>query len=316
MRIASIDIGTNSVRYIAEKVPSYGPPVLLTRGLAAPRLGEGLSRTGSLSDEAITRTIRELSRIKSELETMEVREFRCVGTEALRVAANAKIFIRRVREEAGLTVIILTGEEEARLVYAGAMDNLIVPTKGNVLADVGGGSTEIITISGEEEPRFVSLPLGCVRLKEQFSPATEPGRSRLKRMMEYCRSVLRERYPIPSWEAIQEVEEHTLIGLGGTFTTLAAIHLRLSTYDGERVHGLILSGEEIGRIGERLPRQPLGKRKNIPGLEPSRADIIIPGMIIVQSIMNHLGLDCVTISDRGILFGILANLSDPAAAGW
>ncbi|MDP8214818.1 MAG: Ppx/GppA phosphatase family protein [Candidatus Euphemobacter frigidus] len=302
MRFACIDIGTNSVRYLAAEIDSSGQPVILDQGLATPRLGEGLTETGSLSDEAIDRTISELSRIKNELESMGVREFRCVGTEALRIASNAGTFLRRAGE-AGLTVTVLSGEEEARLVYTGALYNITVATEGKVLADVGGGSTEIITARGEGEPHFISLPLGCVRLREQFRMDTEPDRAGLDRMREHCRNILREHYPESSREAIKESGEYTLIGLGGTFTTLAAIHLGLPTYDRDRVHGSVLTAKEIGRIEEKLVRLPLAERKNIPGLEPSRADIIIPGTIIVQSIMDHLGLSRVTISDRGLLWG-------------
>jgi len=165
MIIAGIDIGTNSVRYLAVETQPSGPPKIITSSLRTPRLGEGLTGTGRLSNNAVDRTISALSLIKNGLESMGVSEFRCVGTEALRLAGNGDIFIRRA-SEIGLTITILTGEEEARLIYAGAMDNLDLSTGGYTLADVGGGSTEIITAIKGGEPHFISLPLGCVRLKE------------------------------------------------------------------------------------------------------------------------------------------------------
>jgi exopolyphosphatase/guanosine-5'-triphosphate,3'-diphosphate pyrophosphatase len=328
MIIAGIDIGTNSVRYLAVETQPSGPPKIITSSLRTPRLGEGLTGTGRLSNNAVDRTISALSLIKNGLESMGVSEFRCVGTEALRLAGNGDIFIRRA-SEIGLTITILTGEEEARLIYAGATDNLDLLTGGYTLADVGGGSTEIITATKGGEPHFISLPLGCVRLKElSFTtvgaaskhdyrgkmplPQKAMGipiqeqifRPELDRMMEYCRDLLRKKYPAaPAKEAINSAET-TLIGLGGTFTTLAAVHLRLTDYDGDQVHNLILSEEEISQIRERMRQMPPEERKQVPGLEPSRADIIIPGIIIVQSIMEHFGFNRVTISDRGILWGL------------
>ena len=336
MIIAGIDIGTNSVRYLAVETQPSGPPKIITSGLRTPRLGEGLTGTGRLSNNAVDRTISALSLIKNGLESMGVSEFRCVGTEALRLAGNGDIFIRRA-SEIGLTITILTGEEEARLIYAGATDNLDLLTGGYTLADVGGGSTEIITATEGGEPHFISLPLGCVRLKE-LSFTTVGAASRrsgrmtdsrdyrgkmplpqkamgipipdqrfqreLDRMREYCLDLLRKKYPATSAKEAINSAETTLIGLGGTFTTLAAVHLRLTDYDEDQVHNLILSEEEISQIRERLRQMPPEERKQVPGLEPSRADIIIPGIIIIQSIMDHLGFNRVTISDRGILWGL------------
>ena len=328
MIIAGIDIGTNSVRYLAVETQPSGPPKIITSSLRTPRLGEGLTGTGKLSNNAVDRTISALSLIKNGLESMGVSEFRCVGTEALRLAGNGDIFIRRA-SEIGLTITILTGDEEARLIYAGATDNLNLSTGGYTLADVGGGSTEIITAMKGGEPHFISLPLGCVRLKELSFTTVGAASSRdyrgkmplpqkamgipipeqsfrpeLDRMMEYCRDLLRKKSPAaPAKRSIGSTET-PLIGLGGTFTTLAAVLLKLKEYDGYRVHGLILTGEEIHRIREKLMRLSPSERKQVPGLEPSRADIIIPGIIIVQSIMEHFGFNRVTISDRGILWGL------------
>jgi exopolyphosphatase / guanosine-5'-triphosphate,3'-diphosphate pyrophosphatase len=303
LRIAGIDIGTNSVRYLAVEAHPSSPSEIIARGLATPRLGEGLTGTGRISDKAVNRTISKLSLIKNELESMGVSEFRCVGTEALRLAGNGDIFIRRAAE-IGLTINILTGEEEARLIYAGATDNLDLSTSGYILVDPGGGSTEIITAMEGKEPHFVSLPLGCVRLKELA------GDHGLDWMREYCHDLLEKDFPAaPAKESVSS-DRKTLIGLGGTFTTLAAIHLQLTDYDGDRIHGLPIPTEEIGRIGEKLFRCDADEMKKIPGMEPSRADIIISGITIVQSIMDHFRFSQVIISDRGLLWGLIPKYSE------
>ena len=301
--MAGIDIGTNSVRYLAVEIHPAGPPGIIVRGLRTPRLGEGLGGTGMISDEAFERTINELSRIKDELESMGVSRFKCVGTEALRRSGNGDIFIRRAAE-IGLTIDILTGEEEARLIFKGATGNLDLSTGGYILADVGGGSTEIITAEGGREPHFTSLPLGCVRLKELS------GDRSFDWTREYCHNLLVKYFPAaPAKESVSP-DEKTLIGLGGTFSTLAAIHLQLTDYDGDRIHGFPIPAEEIGRIGEEIFRCDADEMKKIPGLEPSRTDIIIPGIIIVQSIMDHFRFSQVIISDRGLLWGLLPKYSE------
>lgn len=218
-----------------------------------------------------------------------------MATEALRLAGNSGDFLRRAAAR-GFGVEIISGEEEARLVRRGAISGLPAAGGNTVLADLGGGSTELIP-TGPGRP--ASLPLGAVRLKEKFSPGREPDSFRLERMRDHCRQVLKV-------SAAGFTSADTLVGIGGTFTTLAAIRLGLAVYDGDRVHGLVLSGEEIEELFHRLRGLSPEDRRLLPGLEPARADIIIPGTVIVQTFLEHLSLDRVTISDRGLLFGLLA----------
>ena len=347
MKVAFVDIGTNSIRYLAVSISPSGKFSILTRGLTAPRLGEGLSGSGRLRPEAISRTLKKLKKIKTSLEARGVKEFECAGTEALRKAANARVFVAGA-EKLDLKVKILSGEEEAELIYLGATRELNIKEKKITLIDVGGGSTEIITITKQDrKPTFLSLPLGCVRLKEQFGPGgknvaapfrvrriprrlprpvgTPPlagslaGKSaattsssgikesasnetaesdRWRAIKNYCLLRLREEWPYP-------LKNLPLIGLGGTFTTLAAIHLKLSVYRGEKVHGQTLPRREIEKIFQLLQSISLKKRKEVPGLPPARADIIVPGTIIIRAVMEHTGAEEVTISDRGLLFGLL-----------
>ncbi len=217
-----------------------------------------------------------------------------MGTAALRLAENGADFLRRTAT-LGLEVEAISGEEEARLILRGALSGLPAFGGETVLADVGGGSTELIP-SGPRHP--VSLPIGAVRLKERFSPGREPDLSGLERMREYCRAALERAFP-------EITRPSALVGPGGTFTTLAAIRLRLPVYDGGRVHGLEMTGKEIEEIFLRLRGLSPEERLRLPGLDPARSDIIIPGAVIVRALLEHLSLDRVTISDRGLLFGML-----------
>lgn len=249
---------------------------------------------GKLRESALRRTLGALEGLKKNLAGLGVTDFRAVGTEALRLAENRENFLRTAAG-AGVEVEIISGEEEARLIRRGGLSGLRPAGRETLLADPGGGSTELIP-AGPGSP--VSLPLGAVRLKERFSPGRDADSAALARMRAYCRSLLEELRPDFPPAA-------RLVGLGGTFTTLAAIRLRLEDYEGEKVHGFQLTGEEIGRIYKRLLDLSPQRRKQLPGLEPSRADIILPGTVIVRAIIEWLGLDRVTVSDRGLLFGLL-----------
>lgn len=290
MKIAFIDIGTNSVRYLAVSVDSSRKTTVLARGLAAPRLGRGLAATGRLRTESITRTLKTLARLKETLRKKGVRSFRSVGTAALRSAFNARDFTSRARS-LGFQVRVLSGEEEAGLAYLGAAGSLPA-----VLIDVGGGSTEFIT-PGRRRPRLASLPLGAVRLKERIHFETNPAEL-LRTMRERCLRILKKDWPDPP-------PGLPLTGLGGTITTLAAVRLRLEEYDGERVHGLVLSRGEIEEMLRKLTALTPEERERLPGLDPARADIIIPGTVIVRAIMDYIGAVEITVSDRGLLFGLL-----------
>jgi len=303
MKIGFIDVGTNSVRYLAVEIPPRGDTILLGRGLSTPRLGEGVSVSGMLQPAAIRRTILALRGIADDLAEKGVTDFECVGTEALRAASNACAFLREA-EKLGLKVEILLGEEEAELISRGAADDLPVSSPGCVLADIGGGSTEIIVRRRGRDlgPALASLPLGCVRLQETFGGEDESSRAKIR---EFCRWKLEEAsIPRPS---------ASLVGLGGTFTTLAAVDRELETYRGDLVHGVRLSRARVGEILGRLCALPLPKRKKVAGLEPSRADIILPGIAIAEAVMDYLVAPEVTISDRGILFGLLARRREDTA---
>ena len=290
VKVAFIDIGTNSIRYLAVSISPSDKFSILKLGLTAPRLGEGISGSGMLRKEAMSRALKTLQNIKTTLEASGVMVFECAGTEALRKAGNAREFTAAA-EKMGLKIKILSGKQEAELVYLGAAGELKSQGGKMMLADVGGGSTEIITANRKDKKtELLSLPLGCVRLKEQFvTPA---------KMKNHSLNLLRKKWPKPPRNV-------SLVGLGGTFTTLAAIHLELPVYRGEKVHGLKLSRKEIDTIFRRLQSLPLKRREEVIGLPRQRADIMIPGTIIIRALLEHTGAEEVTVSDRGFLFGLL-----------
>lgn len=303
MKVGFVDIGTNSVRYLAAEISARRQPRVIARGLLTPRLGEGFAVSGKLEPPAIRRTLEALEVIRDRLREEGVTSFDCVGTEALRSARNAAVFLRPAAE-LGLEIEVLSGEEEAGLIFLGASSDLPLSSPDGVLIDIGGGSTEIIIRRPGKPPSLMSLPLGCVRLREIFGGEDELSRAKIR---EFCHGKLAE-------AAVPETSA-PLIGLGGTFTTLAAIERKLKVYRGEIVHGTRLGRGRIGEIMSMLCSLSLPRRKKVAGLEPSRADIIIPGILIAEALMNRLGAAEATVSDRGILYGLLRRRADRARCG-
>lgn len=296
MKAGFIDIGTNSVRYLAAELPATGQPAVFARGLLTPRLGEGCAAAGALRDEAIRRTLDALRSVRDDLHARGVTAIDAVGTEALRASRNASAFLRGA-QELGIEVEILSGEEEAGLVLRGAVSDLPLPGGDCVIADIGGGSTEIVVRRAGKAVSLQSLPLGCVRFRDLFGGEDEPSRAKIR---ELCRAQL----------AAADNAGPPLVGLGGTFTTLAAIDQKLEVYRGEIVHGLSLSRQRIGELRQALSSLPLPERRKVAGLEPNRADIIVPGVLIAEALMDRIGAAEATVSDRGILFGLLSRRAE------
>ncbi len=306
LKAGFIDIGTNSVRWLAAEIGRDGRPAILGRGLLSPRLGEGLAAGGGIRPDAARRTLSALEEIGERLRRLGVENPRCVATAPLRAAADREKFSREA-EKRGLRVEALTGSEEAEKIFQGAFFGLPAGDGDEILADVGGGSTEIIIVRAGRAAEFLSLPLGCVALKDSFA-RLRSEKARLRAMAAAAVRVIETRAGALSAAAV-------LVGLGGTFTTLAAISLGLTEYRPEKVHGRVLSRDEIEAIRRRLEALPPARRRQVPGLEESRTDIILPGIVIAQALAAKTGAGRVRVSDRGLLFGLLAEAVREFTAG-
>ena len=298
-RAAFIDLGTNSVRWQAAELSTEGETKILGRGLAYPRLGEGLKEGGKLKPEAAERTLRELAGILSELKKLGFEKIRCAATHSLRIAADRADFVKEAKQKLGLKIEVLSGRREAETILRGAFFPSPRPGQEAILADVGGGSTEIIVVFPGRAPDFFSLPLGCVALKESCLLPNRPEKESLRKMEEAAARVFED------W-CVSLPSSGTITGLGGTFTTLAAINLGLKEYIPEKIDGRLLTTGEIASIRRKLERLKPRQRGKVAGLEAARSDIILPGIIIAQELMRKTRSDQVRISDRGLLSGLLA----------
>ncbi|RJQ28424.1 MAG: Ppx/GppA family phosphatase [Peptococcaceae bacterium] len=284
-KVAAIDIGTNTVRLLVAKIGNDRLQALET-GLVATRLGEGIG-TGVLLPGAIERTIEALRCFLTVAGRRRVGRVVAVATSAVRDAANREEFLRRVKREVGLTVRVLSGVEEACLSYRGVMAGLPVDMSSAVVLDVGGGSTELIW-AADGGPDYRSVNAGAVRMMEG-----KYGRPEVAAVLE------------PVLAEVRRFSLQSLIGVGGTVTTLAAIAQGLTVYSPQKIHGYCLSLEWVSFILCRLTSLSPAERRQVPGLPPERADIIVAGALIVELVMKGLGREFLTASETGILHGIL-----------
>ena len=283
MRVAAIDQGTNTTRLLVADVTDSRIDEVLRRSTIT-RLGEGVDARRRLLPLPITRVRNCLAEYRRELELLGAERALLVATSAVRDAENGEAFLGEIEWSYGFTTRLLTGDEEAELTLrgVGGVDGT------TVVIDIGGGSTELIS-SGAR----VSTELGSVRLTERFLESDPPTASELESLASAIRSVL---------------EEHDLsatrgVGVAGTVTSLAALDLGLVEYDSDRVHGHRLSESAVRAQLERLAALPLAERREVPGLEPERAPVIVAGAAILLEVMRHLGLPEIEVSERDILDG-------------
>lgn len=284
MRVAVIDIGSNSVRLLVAEVKD-GVVIPLKTDLVTTRLGRGIEKK-QLLPETIERTEQAVGQFLNEAAPFEPVSILAAATSAVRDAENSSDFVDIIKQKFNLDVNILTGKEEAYLTYKGVLAGLNMESAQTVIIDLGGGSTEFIWC-GNGQTNWESVNVGAVR-------ATE-GRYGEKKILELLKPVL---------DSILQVRPEVLVGVGGTVTNLSSISLGLKIYDPSMVHGYNLTFDEVQNILNILSGKTVEERKAIPGLQPERADIIEAGARIVYLIMNYLQIKTMKVSEADILYGL------------
>jgi len=305
-RFATIDVGTNTVLLlVAERSPAAAgggfafAPVIERAEIT--RLGRGVDRTGRLEERAIRDTVEVLARYAAEARALGARQIACVATSAARDAANGAGFFAAARAAAGLTPEVIPGDEEARLVWASAWKDF-GGTDGLAVLDVGGGSTELCLGSGPSPAARRSLQIGAVRLTERVAPPDPAGpaaAAALRRGAAEALAGAADLLPRGRRAAAR------MVGVAGTVTTLAAVERELVVYEAGVVHGLELSLATLRSLYDRLAGLTVAERQRLPGMEPKRADVILGGCAVVIEAMQLLDFDRLTVSDRGVRWGLL-----------
>lgn len=312
----AIDLGTNNCRLLIAR-PNDGGFTVIDAFSRIVRLGEGLSHTGELSQQAMDRAVAALGVCSEKLKRRNVSLSRSVATEACRRAKNGAEFADRVRRETGIVLDIIEPAEEARLAVLGC-HKLLEPGDGPALIfDIGGGSTELVLVDQEEgTPRiraWWSAPWGVVSLTESEGKEALEGPDRVKA---YMRMRERARRAFANFATMlpQHREGIRLLGTSGTVTTLASVHLALPSYDRRAVDGLHVPIEAMQNISGMIAGMDYGERSALPCIGNERADLVVAGCAILEAIMEIWPAKNLGVADRGIREGILRSLM--ARDGW
>ena len=300
--VAAIDCGTNSTRLLV--VDSRGGSV--ERAMRITRLGQGVDATHRLSSEAMSRTLDVLSEFRRTMDDLGVEKGRLVATSAVRDAVNGDQFLRDASEVTGFPAELLSGDEEGRTAYAGAVIGLPPAAGDDVVVDIGGGSTELVH-ARDEHVAAVSLDIGCVRLTERYLQSDPPtpeelaaaGATIAGELDRACREVPDLARLAPS---------SRLLGLAGTVSTLSVLQQGLMNYDRARVHRSVLARQEVDGWLETLANEPASARGRRPGMDRGREDVIVGGVLVLSGVMGRFGFDECLVSESDILDGLVASV--------
>jgi exopolyphosphatase/guanosine-5'-triphosphate,3'-diphosphate pyrophosphatase len=299
MRLASIDIGTNTVLMLVADVQRDGSLVVLRDEHFIGRLGKGVDEQGDIQKETFHRVHGILSQLKSIADSLGIKHISACGTSALRDAKNRQEFIDFIKKTLALEIQVLSGNEEAELTYLGAVSEYLTHggSKKYAVLDIGGGSTEIVTGSGSHVTSSSSIDIGSVRLTERILKFNPPSNIALDDAVQFVRNHL--------VNIIPHSPDVNSIGVAGTLTTLAALDLRIAEFDKNIVNRHILTIETIDRIFQELRPLTLDQLHSYPQIHPSRADILLAGIIILRETLRKMNLSKITVSDRGLRYGIV-----------
>ncbi len=299
MKIAIIDIGTNTTRLFIAEVEDQTFQHEETRISRVTRLGAGVDASLQLSDEALEREHAVLADYARKARDAGAERTVAIMTSAVRDAANGADFAADVARRYWWETVILTGEEEAGLTYRGATDGLAPDNSERILvSDIGGGSTELVLGQGIHADFHVSTQAGVVRQSDRHISTDPPSDAELQALRDDVDATLKAGVP----EALRTGVERTL-AVAGTSTSLAAIDMRLEHHDRERVNGYILSRRVVSDLYAELREMPLELRRGVRGLNPDRANVIVPGVVILSAVMDLFGLEQVEVSEHDILRG-------------
>ena len=304
MRVAGIDCGTNSFRLLVADAVD-GRLVDVVREMRIVRLGEGVDRTGSLAPQALERTRLALADYAATIAAHGTERVRMVATSATRDAANRDMFLAMVRTVLGVEPDVISGAEEAALSFIGAADGLPGVTGPVLVADIGGGSTELV-LGDASEPRRLrshSMDVGCVRMTERRLGDDPPTPAQVAATVDDLRAAI-----ALAAVDVPITDPATFVGVAGTVTTLAAIALGLPRYDAEAIHGSVLSAEQVHDVTARLLAMTHDERAALPVMHPGRVDVICGGALVLRTLVEAAGATNVIASEHDILDGIALSL--------
>lgn len=296
-RFAVIDVGTNSVKFHLAERAGIGKWRTVVDRAELTRLGEGLEKNGAITPTALARTSDAIAAMVEEANDESVIAIVAVSTAGMRIASNTDSVVDAIRKRTGITIEVLRGEEEGRLAYVAVQAGLGLGDGSLVVFDTGGGSSQFTFGEGSRVDERFSVDVGAVRYTEQYRLDEAVSENDLVSALEAISNDLSsiDGRPTPD----------TLVGMGGAITNITAVSLSLATYDPDAVQGAILTRAEVDRQIEVYRSMDATERRNIVGLQPKRADVILAGTCIVRTVMEKLSRDSLVVSDHGLRHGLL-----------
>ena len=298
-RVASIDIGTNTVRLLILQIKPDGNLREISQVRAITRLGKGMDTEKKILDDRMDETISVLTKFRDECRKFEPLTIRAVATSAVREASNQKDFVSRAKKEAGLEIEVISWEEEANLMIKGVLWKLPNIEKDILVFDIGGGSTEFLLARDRKIISSVGTQLGTVRLTERFISHHPVGVNEYKALETHCRRELKV-----VKEKLSDFLPEVLVGTAGTVTTLAAIDGDVYPYDPEAIHGRSLTFKRVEKLLEGLKDKSLAERLAVRAIEKGREDVIIAGGTLVLETMRAFEFNLLTVSEHGLREGL------------
>jgi exopolyphosphatase / guanosine-5'-triphosphate,3'-diphosphate pyrophosphatase len=290
IRVAAVDLGTNSTRLLVADVEGERLDEVVRR-LTITRLGEGVDERRRLLPVPIARVRNTLAEYRRELEGLGAERTLAIGTSALRDAENGEAFLGEIEWSYGFATRLLDGDEEAALMLRGVATGRNGSLDDTLVVDIGGGSTELVSATDGVPPSVVSLDVGCVRVTERFLASDPPTCEGLDEASAFVRSLL----PV--------LDVRAAIGVAGTVTTLATLDLGDAEYDPQRTHGHRIPRASVDEQLERLAGMTTAERERVPVIEPGRAPVIVAGLVVLREILDAYGLDEIEVSERDIIHG-------------
>lgn len=308
-RLAAIDVGSNSMRLVVAEVQPTGGYRIVTERRDMTRLAGSLASSGRLDEQAIAKSLSALRRFKSIAEDCGVCLLQAIATCAVREAANGAEFVARAAAEAGVELQVIDAQQEAELAFASVRRRVDLAERTTLLADIGGGSTELVVAASDAIQQVFATQLGAVRLAEKFSRGGELSELAYREMVAWIDDELGAQInaTLPPLEL--------LIGSGGTFTSAATIAIAASAQPDQAVAGFRMSLADLQRLLDRLRAMTREQRRGVPGLSPDRADIVVPGMAIIERIMQRLHVDTLQVHPLGVRDGLLLAMIDELQCG-
>lgn len=296
-RYAVIDVGTNSVKFNISERRLDGTWQTVMDRAEITRLGEGLEKTGEIGSEAMERTVSIIAAMVLQAREAGVAVIAAVGTMGMRTAHNSQQFIDMVEQRCGVRIETIPGTEEGRLAYLAVKAGLGLAEGSLVIFDTGGGSTQFTFGRGSNVEEQFSLNIGAVRFTEKYGLAGAISQEQLK--------VAQDAIASEFTRIDGRASPDALVGMGGAITNIAAVKHQMAKYDPDVIQGSVIERTEVERQIELYRSKTTDERRAIVGLQPKRADVILAGVCIVKIVMDKLGKDKLSVSDRGLRHGVL-----------